>query len=138
MDHTQNFEHDKNTLRLALKDAGLFADDRTVLLLMDAVEAICKRRVSQGDATWAHPAIKLVATLTGRRFSPIARAEIKQRLGKDFDRERLVACLVEWDRRGYNRDAWGWLDWYAQGSIPSRAVPGSGPQSTTLKDLGLA
>jgi hypothetical protein len=138
----ENFERDKNLLRLALKQADLFPTDEAVMVLMEAVDHICRRRTAQGLDTWTHPALAIFVEMLGRpaytRLPECVRSEIKRRVGAKPRTDDLRAVILAWTLRGYAPDnVEGILEWYERG-IPQRTVSGSGPQAATLKEMGLA
>ena len=138
----ENFERDKNRLRLALKQADVFPTDEIVIVLMGAVDDICRRRVGQGLDTWTHPALAVFVEMLGRpaytRLPECVRAEIKRRVGQNPRADDLRAVILAWTLRGYAPDnVEGILEWYANG-IPRRTGSGSQPQVTTLQEMGLA
>jgi hypothetical protein len=138
----ENFERDKNCLRLALKQADVFPTDEIVIVLMGAVDDICRQRIAQGLDTWTHPALAVFVEMLGRpaytRLPECVRVEIKRRIGTNPRADDLRAVILAWTLRGYASDnVEGILEWYERG-IPQRTVPGSGPQASTLKEMGLA
>lgn len=138
----ENFERDKNCLRLALKQADVYPTEETVIILMGAVDGICRRRIAQGADTWSHPALAPFIEMLGRtqyaKLPECVRSEIKRRVGTKPRADDLRSVILAWTLRGYAPDnIEGILEWYERG-IPQRTLPGAGPQPKTLQEMGLA
>jgi len=74
-----------------------------------------------------HPVISLIRELAEQYPSKKLWPLIVERVGENFDPDRMKECFIEWVGRGFRETNYsGWvLDWYVKG-IPEQGGNGNG------------